>query len=281
MHFLTTTRRGFTLIEIAIVVIVIAMLIGGILVGRSLIRVAEMRALLTQMANFNSAVGTFRSKYNCLPGDCSRASFYGFDAATNGNGDGVIGLCSSVAACRWSVTNTVRGNESINFWYHLSAAGLIADPITLGGNITGQATPAPKLYSYIGGWGLLADAAFEASHGGGTWRAHAYTLGAGQAVPSYGIGPGYSTTDSALLDTKIDNGLPTSGSMRAFFSTHTNFASDGTYTLGGNNVGIGVGAGGSGAAVCIRNDTTPYQYNTAYNGTNSPGLCALVIKAPF
>jgi prepilin-type N-terminal cleavage/methylation domain-containing protein len=114
---------GFTLIELSIVLVVIALLIGGILAARDLIRAAKIRQSMSQKDQIVQSVTTFRIKYNCLPGDCINATdFFGADPegcpgsggktpktqTCNGNGRGNIGFPQ---------------NEAYYFWQHLSAAG--------------------------------------------------------------------------------------------------------------------------------------------------------------
>src|ERR1700712_5355694 len=89
--------QGFTLIELSIVLVIIGLIVGGVLVGQDLIRAAEIRATISQIEKFNTAVNTFRGKYNAIPGDMnlSTAITFGFattnratGAATAGQGDG-------------------------------------------------------------------------------------------------------------------------------------------------------------------------------------------------
>ena len=70
MHY---TRGGFTLIEMAIVLVVIGLLAGAVLVGQSLIGAAAVRAQITQIEKYNTAANTFYSKYDALPGDIPAA----------------------------------------------------------------------------------------------------------------------------------------------------------------------------------------------------------------
>src|SRR5438477_2747635 len=63
------SQQGFTLIELSIVLVIIGLIVGGILVGQDLIKAAEIRATVGQVEKYNSAVNTFRSKYNGIPGD--------------------------------------------------------------------------------------------------------------------------------------------------------------------------------------------------------------------
>src|ERR1700735_3583176 len=62
-------ERGFTLIELSIVLVIIGLIVGGILVGQDLIKAAETRAQISQIEKYNSAVNTFRGKFGGLPGD--------------------------------------------------------------------------------------------------------------------------------------------------------------------------------------------------------------------
>src|SRR5471030_1667850 len=88
------SERGFTLIELSIVLVIIGLIVGGVLVGQDLIRAAEVRATIAQIEKYNTAVNTFRGKYNALPGDmnASTATAFGFSpratAGTAGLGDG-------------------------------------------------------------------------------------------------------------------------------------------------------------------------------------------------
>src|SRR5690606_5447486 len=82
-------QRGFTLVELAIVLVIIGLIIGGVLVGQDLIRSAQIRAQISQLDRFNVAVGAFRAKYNCIPGDCARVSTW-LSGGVSGDGNGVI-----------------------------------------------------------------------------------------------------------------------------------------------------------------------------------------------
>ncbi len=89
---------GFTLIELSIVLVIIGLVVGGVLVGRDLIKAAEIRAQVNQIEQMETAYNTFKLKYNCIAGDCPNATdFFGTTVSTtplryivNGNGDGEI-----------------------------------------------------------------------------------------------------------------------------------------------------------------------------------------------
>src|SRR5579871_6353801 len=98
-------EQGFTLIELSIVLVIIGLIVGGVLVGQDLIKAAQIRAEVTQLERYNTAVNTFRSKYNGVPGDLLSATNF-FASVTGqasgtaglGNGDGLVQSLSTVAA---------------------------------------------------------------------------------------------------------------------------------------------------------------------------------------
>jgi prepilin-type N-terminal cleavage/methylation domain-containing protein len=71
-------RRGFTLIELSIVLVIIGLLVGGVLVGQDLIRSAAVRATVRQIEKYNQSVNAFRGKYNAIPGDMNAATAANF-----------------------------------------------------------------------------------------------------------------------------------------------------------------------------------------------------------
>ena len=56
-------KYGFTLIELSIVIVIIGLIVGGVLVGRDLIRASQLRGLISEVEEFKTAANTFRLKY--------------------------------------------------------------------------------------------------------------------------------------------------------------------------------------------------------------------------
>ena len=83
------TQRGFTLIEISIVLIIIGLLLGGVLKGQEMINDAKIRNIEQDMAGIAAAIHTYQDRYKALPGDDKRAAGR-WAAASDGDDDGLL-----------------------------------------------------------------------------------------------------------------------------------------------------------------------------------------------
>ena len=109
-------QSGFTLIEIAIVLVIIGLLLGGVLKGQELINSAKVKNLIGDFKNVPVAIYGYQDKYKATPGDDSSAVSH-LSAASGvvaGNGSGVIdGQWNAVAS----------NKESYQFWQQIRLAG--------------------------------------------------------------------------------------------------------------------------------------------------------------
>ena len=150
-------RRGFTLVEMSIVLVIIGLIIGGVLVGRDLIQASTIRSQISQIEKYQTAVKTFRNKYDGLPGDLfyTQASAFGFfmtgcdGSVGNRNGDGILESTDAFGWPWYVIVNLHAGGETTHFWSDLSAAKLIQDQLPSNGvnvNCYSSIAVAPTYY---------------------------------------------------------------------------------------------------------------------------------------
>jgi len=82
-----TSQAGFTLVEIAIVMVIIGLLIGGVLKGQSMIREAKVKRVVKTADELRAATMTFYDKYGMYPGDENKPNIPPGDTH-EGNGSG-------------------------------------------------------------------------------------------------------------------------------------------------------------------------------------------------
>lgn len=122
--------RGFTLVELSIVLVIIGLLVGGVLVGRDLIKSAETRSQVSQIEKFKTAINTFKLKYGYLPADMppTQASQMGFFTynGTYAGGDYPLSGVGTKGFCGYGNNDgRISATEGLVFWRHLSEAKLI------------------------------------------------------------------------------------------------------------------------------------------------------------
>lgn len=220
---------GFTLIEISITLVIIGLLVGGVLVGRDLIKAAEVRAQISQIEKFNQAANTFRGKYGYLPGDIPsvEATQFGFSArgpyAGQGDGNGVIeGILADApgSACGECSAN----GESGLFWVDISAAKLIDgsfNTATYNGFNSASSTSVP-LYFPQAKIGANMSGGFSSiylhSNLGFNYFGLTSVRGVSASFPtvsSFNV----PVSQAYNIDKKIDDGFPVSGRVMAMWTS--------------------------------------------------------------
>lgn len=189
-------QRGFTLIELALVAIVLALIAVLLLYGRDLIITAEYRRQVTQMEMVNAAVAQFQSRFSSLPADSQFATDYNIDGpGGNGNGDGVVSAA-----------------EAPGFYFQLARAGIISDTGYTG---AGWQIGATFLAAELRNMGYLVTGVTnrgDANYGNWMWLTTTAPLSAcGQSFCG-----GAQVEPLIYIDNKMDDGMPTTGMIRLF-----------------------------------------------------------------
>ena len=212
----TNRKTGFTLIELSIVLVVIGLVVGGVMVGKDLIKAAQRKAQLAQFEMFQVAISTFKIKYNQLAGDANNASDF-FTGVTNGNGNGILQIADGTSDC----TLGTYGGEMEQFFIHLSKANLVDHNYT-GGSSLGVGYPSLVIKPGIG---MVAS-----SNQGRQQLRLCLRIVKQNLMPSLDAADGVTAADSnaltgeeaMFLDMKADDGKPASG--RFISATESGFS---------------------------------------------------------
>jgi prepilin-type N-terminal cleavage/methylation domain-containing protein len=124
-------QSGFTLIEIAIVLVIIGLLLGGVLKGQEMINNSKIKRAVNDFNGVSAATYSYLDRYSSFPGDDPTVATQARWGVNGGNGNGVIGA---------NGCNNIGGNEESRFWVHLRNSGLVSGAVG-DANTTGRARP--------------------------------------------------------------------------------------------------------------------------------------------
>ena len=162
------TSRGFTLIEVAAVLMIVGLLIAGVVKGQELINGARVRGIIQQQDGIKAAYFGFLDRYRAPPGDYAMAStnISGITATAvcnNGNGDGNGQI-------------VVANNENILAWEHLARAGFITGTYVCA-NVFSVASSPTNVY------GQYLNLVYDANYVGAAGNSR-HNLKTGGQIPS-------------------------------------------------------------------------------------------------
>lgn len=198
---------GFTLVELAIVMVIIGILVGGTIKARALINDAKIKATIEQITAYSSALRTFKDTYKFTPGDMPAAQTIladctAADGCYNGDGDGIVGTADYF----YSAVDSAPTSENVQFWRHLLLADLMTG-VTRGPHtqaIWGETNPASQLN---GGYHA------REGNGCGTCELGTMIVLRGTSDGTWSFDGEKATTPfiASVLDRKMDDGVALSG----------------------------------------------------------------------
>lgn len=203
-------QAGFTLLEIAIVMVIIGVLLGAVLKGQELITGARVRDLISVQDGLKGAFFGFQDRFRAYPGDYPAATTNINGATVNGNGNAQIELLAGGVA------------EHVAAWEHLARAGFF-----ISGSYTYNAVPGPNT-GPTNPYAIAMQIVYDNAYADPTAApGNKHNLKTGNQIPADII---------AEVDRKIDDGNARQGSFRFSVYTHPG----GTAPLPGNCHNAGV-----------------------------------------
>jgi prepilin-type N-terminal cleavage/methylation domain-containing protein len=213
------SEKGFTLVELAIVMIIIGLLIGGILKGQELINNARISSQVTQFKGIEVAVNTFREKYSGMPGDiltpATRVPNCTGACNNDGNANGRIDEVLIGAAM------ATADNENSAAFAQLVQSDMLAGTIDPSAPVaTASAVGVNLIEAKFGGanlrlgyhpGGLLAGSTAAAGTPGGHYVALSTQLAGAITNADTNLTP----NEADRIDTKVDDGVAVTGSVLA------------------------------------------------------------------
>jgi prepilin-type N-terminal cleavage/methylation domain-containing protein len=186
-------QSGFTLVEIAIVLVIIGLLLGGILKGQEMITQARIKNVINDFNGITAAYASYQDRYRAIPGDdagaLARWSLAAANATPSTPGNGTVDGA-------YNAPSAANEPESRLFWWHLRQAGFIAGPTTPSTQAAQQPTNAVS--------GMI----------GATTGVGAASLGlTGLIICSANI----PDKIAIAVDTQTDDQNATTGSLRGMF----------------------------------------------------------------
>jgi prepilin-type N-terminal cleavage/methylation domain-containing protein len=245
-----SSRHGFTLIELSIVLVIIGLIVGGILVGRELIHAAEIRSQISQLNAYETATNAFRNKYNCYPGMCTNGLALGLGVNSHG---APHAPCAMIEVQQAGDCSEPASNET-PFFMQLRYAQMMVD-ISL--DTINGAWPVAKL---PGRYLVLRPEGYDPL---------VQTVLVGPATlssPCHASGNNFDfcgsmvALDAFSIDSKLDDGYPLTGKVLGL-GDWVDFAD------------AVQGPAGAGTDACVANDTVPFSYNVL---NSKDFLCAVL-----
>lgn len=202
-------NKAFTLVELAIVLVIIGLIVGGVLGAQSLIESSNRQEIVKDIRKFSTAINAFQLEYNALPGDFTEAEdYWGASNTTNGNGDKKINA-------------GLYYYEEIGIWNHLGLAEILDTKFNDHNSYVYDSSRPDRVFPkgpFGNTYWVLDDFYTHSSRAGQTIH-NATALGLVNidvtSTNYFGLSQDPSMTSKEIykIDKKIDDGLPYDGNV--------------------------------------------------------------------
>lgn len=186
--------RGFTLLEIALVLVIVGLIFGGIFKGQELLTAARVRDIIRQQEEYRTAFYGFQQRYGNPPGDFAQAS------STIKNVGGPCGNPNPDGNGNSNHRIDTAGSEHTLAWEHMSKAGYLSVIYTCATTVAPGTSPVNRYNQPL-------EIVFDDQYAGTATSRH--NLKTGGRIPSNLL---------AEADRKVDDGVATTGEFRAALS---------------------------------------------------------------
>lgn len=201
----SNTSQGFTLVELAIVLVVIGLIVSAALGGREILRIAKLKSAISEVQGYQVAVDNFKEAYNGLPGDLKNATSFWTSGTANGNGDGHIG-------------DGTAGDDTEPYyaWDQLALAKLIPGVYSGAGTAAAVGVNVPRSSAIENSGYSLSY--FSTSFGytdtlGRAFPGHYLALGRNHTTHNYVANASLAPEEAVYIDNKMDDGTPDFGKV--------------------------------------------------------------------
>ena len=216
-------KQAFSLVELAIVLVIVGLLAGGIIAGKSLIRASELRGVAEDFKKYDVAFNTFNDRNLGFPGDITNATqIWGAEAVCPGD---YTTPSTDKKTCDGDGDSKVETLERYRAWQHMANDGLIDGsytgvPYTASSASVGSGVNTPKgrlnasFYQIYSTLDTVSSSYFTQA------AQHAIII-AHDSTPTIGTAVGVMSPEEAWnLDTKLDDGKPDYGIIMHFNGNH-------------------------------------------------------------
>lgn len=218
-------NRGISLVGVAVLLVIGGLIVGAVLVGKHSLRVSEAIGTLAELDKYEAATHAFKDKYSYLPGDIPAALVaqlkFTERSGMQGRGDG-NGIVEGYSFSQARMEGAVQTGEPFFFWEDLYSANLIKEAF----DTATDAEPGKEITDTLDLY--IPDAHMKESN-------HIYVYSANK-INYYGLSsvmkiggedgmltshPGMTTNDAYDIDSKMDDGIATTGKVVAKYVNET------------------------------------------------------------